>query len=210
MKPDTKKEARTIKKEAQNFALFIFSNPNPILQFTEKGVLLSSNKAGKDFLELCGDDAEKALAQDAVRLEKQTDGKDRKERPNIIEKECGQKIYSFTVIPVRKTHCVNLYGEDITEQKKAERVLAEQESKLKKDQARVRRHEDYRRSLFSQMTEGFALYEMIEDKNGIPVDYRFLEVNDAYEKLTGLRREHIIRKLRSSIAGGRNKWSSRS
>jgi PAS domain S-box-containing protein len=46
--------------------------------------------------------------------------------------------------------------------------------------------------IFSQMLNGFALHEMIFDENGKPIDYRFLEVNPAFERLTGLRRENLI------------------
>jgi PAS domain S-box-containing protein len=45
------------------------------------------------------------------------------------------------------------------------------------------------RSLFETMSEGFGLAEIIIDDQGKPIDYRLLEVNPAFEKLTGLRRE---------------------
>jgi PAS domain-containing protein len=38
------------------------------------------------------------------------------------------------------------------------------------------------------MTEGFALHEIVTDEQGRPVDYRFLNVNPAFERLTGLKR----------------------
>src|SRR5512133_2971496 len=44
------------------------------------------------------------------------------------------------------------------------------------------------RLLFEEMTEGFALHEIIQDANGKPVDYRFIDVNPAFEKQTGLKR----------------------
>jgi len=47
-------------------------------------------------------------------------------------------------------------------------------------------------SLFDEMLEGFALHEIIRDDGGSPVDYRFLQVNDAFERLTGLRRTDIL------------------
>lgn len=50
------------------------------------------------------------------------------------------------------------------------------------------------RLLFEQLTVGFALHEVILDDQGVPVDYRFLEINPAFEKLTGLRKEDIIGK----------------
>ncbi len=41
------------------------------------------------------------------------------------------------------------------------------------------------RTLFSEMKEGFALYDVIYDKAGKPVDYRFIAVNPAFERFTG-------------------------
>ncbi|MFI3121798.1 MAG: PAS domain S-box protein [Methylococcaceae bacterium] len=39
-------------------------------------------------------------------------------------------------------------------------------------------------ALFNNMRNGFALHEVIRDETGIVVDYRFLEVNPAFEKMT--------------------------
>lgn len=46
--------------------------------------------------------------------------------------------------------------------------------------------------LFNKMLDGFALHEIICDGGGKPVNYRFLEVNPAFETLTGLKRENLI------------------
>ena len=43
------------------------------------------------------------------------------------------------------------------------------------------------RQLFDTLIEGFCTIEMIFDASGKPVDYRFLEINPAFEKQTGLR-----------------------
>ncbi|HOT74366.1 MAG TPA: PAS domain-containing protein [Candidatus Wallbacteria bacterium] len=48
--------------------------------------------------------------------------------------------------------------------------------------------------LFSKMLDGFALHEIICDNSGKAVDYKFLEVNPAFEELTGLKREIILGK----------------
>jgi PAS domain S-box-containing protein len=50
------------------------------------------------------------------------------------------------------------------------------------------------RSLFENMIEAFALHEIIVDDTGKPVDYRFLDVNPAFEEMTGLNKEAIIGK----------------
>ena len=49
-------------------------------------------------------------------------------------------------------------------------------------------------NLFEHMTNGFALHEMIFDARGVPSDYRFLEVNPAFEALTGLVAQQVIGK----------------
>jgi PAS domain S-box-containing protein len=51
--------------------------------------------------------------------------------------------------------------------------------------------EERYRKLFETMTEGFALHEIICDDEGRPRDYRFLQVNPAFERLTGLKAADI-------------------
>ena len=64
-------------------------------------------------------------------------------------------------------------GRDITKRK-----LAEEE---------LRQSEERYHTLFDTLIEGFCTIEVIFDEAGKPVDYRFLEVNPAFEKQTGLR-----------------------
>jgi PAS domain S-box-containing protein len=49
-----------------------------------------------------------------------------------------------------------------------------------------------RNNLFNAMGEGFALHEIVLDEGNVPCDYRFLDVNPAFERLTGLKREDIV------------------
>lgn len=58
----------------------------------------------------------------------------------------------------------------------------------------LQKSEDRYRKLISQMSAGFALHDIICDDQGLPVDYRFIEVNHAFEQLTGIRREMIVGK----------------
>lgn len=48
------------------------------------------------------------------------------------------------------------------------------------------------RGLFNSMAEGIALHEIISGSDGRPRDCRFLEVNPAFERLTGLKREDAV------------------
>ena len=58
------------------------------------------------------------------------------------------------------------------------------------------------RSLFTAMAEGFALHEIICDERGEPIDYRFLDINPAFEKETGLKREDVVGRLKSAVLPG--------
>ena len=51
---------------------------------------------------------------------------------------------------------------------------------------------DHFRILFDAMTCGFALHEILLDAEGNPCDYRFIDVNPAFEAITGLVRADII------------------
>ena len=58
---------------------------------------------------------------------------------------------------------------------------------FKQAEEALRGSEERYRTLFNSMDEGFCIIEMIFDKNKKPVDFRFLEVNPAFEKQTGLK-----------------------
>ena len=52
--------------------------------------------------------------------------------------------------------------------------------------------EEHFRLLFENNIAGSAIHEMIYDAAGRPSDYRFLDVNPAFERLTGLCRQDIL------------------
>jgi PAS domain S-box-containing protein len=57
-------------------------------------------------------------------------------------------------------------------------------------------------NLFAKMLDGFAYQRIFTNVDGKPVDYVFLEVNDAFEKDTGLKRENIIGKKVTEVLPG--------
>lgn len=65
---------------------------------------------------------------------------------------------------------------------------------------------DYQR-LFNEMTSGFAVHEIILDHNGKPIDYKFIVVNKAFEKMTGLLNEDIKGKtVKEILPGTEDSW----
>ncbi len=55
---------------------------------------------------------------------------------------------------------------------------------------------------FDKMMDGFGYHKIVVDKSGKPVDYIFVEVNDAFERMTGLKREQIIGKKVTDVLVG--------
>ena len=48
--------------------------------------------------------------------------------------------------------------------------------------------------IIQNLAEGFALHEVIRDEKGKIIDYRFLLLNSAFEKITGLRKDFTVGK----------------
>ncbi|HCB67174.1 MAG TPA: diguanylate cyclase [Acholeplasmataceae bacterium] len=76
-----------------------------------------------------------------------------------------------------QTHCTLI---DVTEQRLAEKKLKESEEKY--------------RLLYTSMSQGLALHQIIVNVEGEPIDYTFISVNESYEKMTGLKSDQIIGK----------------
>jgi len=72
------------------------------------------------------------------------------------------------------------------------RKLQEKVLELEADAAARGRVEREYQTLFNEMLDGFALHEIVCDAAGAPTDYRFLAVNPAFERMTGLKREDIV------------------
>jgi PAS domain S-box-containing protein len=97
----------------------------------------------------------------------------------VIERPDGSRItISANIVPLKNdageiTGVMNCFY-DITERKRHEDALRESEERY--------------RTLFDSIDEGFCVIEVIFDKDLKPVDYRFLEVNPAFEKQSGIQR----------------------
>ncbi len=55
------------------------------------------------------------------------------------------------------------------------------------------------RLLIENLPDAFAYHQIITDSSGNPVDYIFLDVNSAFEQMTGLSREQVIGKKATEL-----------
>jgi PAS domain S-box-containing protein len=78
-----------------------------------------------------------------------------------------------------------VFARDVTQAKLSEQALFESEQKY--------------RSLYSAMAEGVALHRLIYDDEGQPSDYMIIDVNPAYEKITGISRAQAAGSLASDL-----------
>jgi len=113
-------ERKRMEEEIRNLARFPSENPNPVLRLNKDSIILVANPASKLLLQEWGSEVGQVapkfwrdLAADALST--------RQDRN--VDVEFGGRSYTFLVKPITDVDCVNLYGRDITERKKAEETL---------------------------------------------------------------------------------------
>ncbi|MDZ4167620.1 MAG: ATP-binding protein [Coriobacteriia bacterium] len=66
------------------------------------------------------------------------------------------------------------------------------------------------RELFDNILDGFAVHEVIVDEDGTPCDYRFISVNPAFERLTGLKASSMVgKRVLEVLPGTEPEWIER-
>jgi PAS domain S-box-containing protein len=92
-----------------------------------------------------------------------------------------------------------IISRDIRERKEAEKMLKKSEEKY--------------RTLFQNIPDGFAFHKILYDEKNNPIDYKVLEINSAFENITGLNKKSIlgnkIRELWSGVENEPTDWINR-
>ena len=149
---------------------FPANNPNPVLGVAKDGIVIYSNNAGFLLLNewaLKVGDKMSPYFTDVVNNVISTNA------PQRIEVKVDNRVYLVSFHHIPEEERVNIYGFDISDQKKLERKLRESERKY--------------HLLYENMLDGFAYCRMLYDDSGNPVDFIYLDTNSAFERLTGLK-----------------------
>ncbi len=178
-------ERRRAEARIHHLSSFPALNPNPVVEVNASGAITFVNPSAVAALERLGwgDDASPFLPADmASILEALAEGH---ESGFLREVHLGEAIFAESIQVIPPSSVVRIYAFDITQRVRAENALRASEEKY--------------RLLFHNMSEGFALYELLYDEEGHAVDWRVLEVNDAYERHTGVPRDLIAGKRISEL-----------
>jgi PAS domain S-box-containing protein len=90
------------------------------------------------------------------------------------------------------------------ERKKMKRGIPDTEKLKNKENMTMKKDlkwEKRYRALFDKMLNGFALCKLLTDKRGNPIDYTFLEINSAFEKINSMKKEDVINKKVNEFLG---------
>ncbi|MCL5071317.1 MAG: histidine kinase [Actinobacteria bacterium] len=71
--------------------------------------------------------------------------------------------------------------------------------KLKQSEKDIKESEEKFRSLYFSMNEGACLHEMIYDELKKPLDYRIIDVNNAFQSILGFKRDQVMGKKATEV-----------
>lgn len=170
----------TIRKKMEEknkwLASFPLLNPWPVIEIDKSlGVVFINDAAKKTFPDLEDKKMEHPFLNGIEEYFANLDIKHKNHTNREVK--VNDKYYSQALALVNQQQ-LRIYAIDITDLKDAERTI-------------IAEKENYQ-ALFSNMINGFAYHRIITDKDNKPIDYKFLEVNSAFEEITGLTGQKVI------------------
>jgi PAS domain S-box-containing protein len=180
-----------LQKSEEKYRNYIDNAPNGVFVVDLKGNYISVNKAGadmagytqKELLEMNVRDLSNDKGNSQAFLELLETGHIAKQLSHI-KKDGTIAWWYLNAVKLNNDKVIG-FTIDMTDKVKAETELQNSEHKLS--------------TLFENMNEGFALHKIITDKNGKPIDYIYLDMNPAFEKMTGLKKSQTIGKKVSEL-----------
>lgn len=219
---ERRKAIEDLRVSEENYRYLFDQSADGIFITTQDGDYLDVNKSGSKMLGYTPEELrthyKEILANDdkSIHIEKMSDLLQKQQivlTERQIKTKNGNSIDVEILTQLLPDGRIQKIVRDISERKKAEEIVQKTQKELQallkvSDDSRkallsviedqklieeaLRKSEESYRNLFENITQGFALHKIILNETGVPVDYHFLAVNPAYEKLTGLKKEIII------------------
>jgi signal transduction histidine kinase len=170
-------------KNIIRLASFTELNPRPVVEINPQGKIIYQNPAAK---KLFPDLGKKGLLHPYLSDFKAL-AKTARENSKALNRDIPIKNrwfrQFFYYLP--DFHSVLVYGSDITDQKQKEADLSQVEKRY--------------HLLFETMNYGYLLQDIIFNGQGKPADYRMIDANPAFEKLTRIKKEAILGKTANQL-----------
>jgi PAS domain S-box-containing protein len=119
----TIEDLRRSEELLQDVARFPRENPEPVLRCRQDGTLLYANPASREVLQQTGSALGEPLPQPFLNAVQEAFSSGHNQ---TLDVRVGDRDLSFRVVPIRDLSYVNLYGRDVTAQRKAEEVVQRQ------------------------------------------------------------------------------------
>jgi two-component system, sensor histidine kinase len=157
-----KKELKKAALEIQDIALFTMQNPDPLIRIDIEGNILKENPVAEKFTEFTFNETKYNKVDFWQKIAKLFDGSAERE---VIEADFEGKTYSLVIKSIPHYGYYNIYGRDITEQKKNEQQIKQL-------------------ALLASANENGVLFT---DPKGT-----IIYANDGYSKLTGFDNNEVL------------------
>ena len=175
-------------------AAIIESADDAIISKTLDSIITSWNKGAE---RIFGYTAEEAIGKPILML---IPPNHYNEEPAILERiKSGERIEHYETVRITKAGNLIDISLTISPIKDADEKIigaskiAREITDIKQAEQNLKASDERYRTLFNSIDEGFCIIEMVFDETGKPVDYRFLEINPAFEKLTGIPADEALR-----------------
>ena len=108
----------------------------------------------------------------------------------IYSQDGSMKFLEFigTKLGINKEPTILISARDVTERVQMEESLIQSEKQM--------------RTLFANMLDGFSYHRIISNDEGKPIDFEFVELNDAFEEIMGLKRHEVLGRRFTEILPG--------
>ncbi|PCH69517.1 MAG: hypothetical protein COC01_01300 [Bacteroidetes bacterium] len=120
-------ELKTIEKRVGDLAKFPEENKNPVMRVDREGTILYNNKASKVLLDHWKSHRANKLPKE---LSVEVSNIFSNAKSKHIEVQVNGQVFSLLVAPIENADYLNIYGQDITEKKKAEEAIQDKNIQL--------------------------------------------------------------------------------